>query len=275
MTSRYDDLDRPPLDAAALDRALIRPDGLWRQVRVEPELGSTNAALAELARAGAPEGTVVVTEHQTAGRGRLGRSWSTPPRAALTFSALLRPVEVPPVRWPWLPLLTGVAVAETLRRTAQVEAVLKWPNDVLVEDRKVAGILLERVETPSGPAAVVGAGLNVTTRRDELPVAEATSLALEAAAVTDRTVLLRSALRTLEALYGEWSREGGDPACGLGDAYRQLCSTLGQRVSVQLPSGGSLAGVATDVDDEGRLVVDVGGDVARLTAGDVVHLRQT
>lgn len=273
MTDRYADLERPPLDMAALTRALVRPGGLWRQVRVEPELGSTNAALAELAQGGAPEGTVVVTEHQTVGRGRLGRSWVTPPRAALTFSALLRAVEVPPARWPWLPLLTGVAVAETLRRSAEVAAVVKWPNDVLVDDRKLAGILLERVDTPFGPAAVVGVGLNVTTRRDELPVAAATSLAMEGAAVTDRTVLLRALLRMLAALYGEWCRHGGDPDSGLGDSYRQLCTTLGRRVSVGMPSGETVEGVASNVGDDGRLVVDTGGELVRLTAGDVTLVR--
>ena len=274
MVNRYADLDRPPLDAAALRRALVRPGGLWREVRVEASLGSTNAALLDLARSPAPEGLMLVTEHQTEGRGRLGRSWVTPPRAALTFSMLLRP-KLPAKRWPWLPLLAGLSVAEALRRTAEVEAWLKWPNDVLVADHKIAGILAERVHSPTGPAAIVGVGLNVTQRREELPVAEATSLALEAAAVTDRTVLLRSVLRMSEALYDQWRREGGDPACGLGDAYRQLCATLGQRVSVQLPSGDSVAGVATDVDDDGRLLVDTGDRLVRLTAGDVVHLRRT
>ena len=270
--SRYADLDRPPLDAAALRRALIRRDGLWRDVRVEPALGSTNAVVADLARSGAGEGLVLVTEHQTAGRGRLGRSWVTPPRAALTFSVLLRP-DVPAERWPWLPLLAGLAVAETLKRTAEVEAVLKWPNDVLVADRKVAGILAERVDSSAAAAAVVGIGLNVTQRRDELPVPEATSVALEEAAVTDRSVLLRALLRMLEALYAQWRREDGNPASGLGDAYRQLCATLGRPVRVETAGGQRFEGLATDVDADGRLVVETDGAVARLTAGDVVHLR--
>ena len=274
MVNRCADLDRPPLDAAALRRALVRPGGLWREVRVEASLGSTNAALLDQARSSAPEGLILVTEHQTEGRGRLGRSWVTPPRAALTFSMLLRP-ELPAKRWPWLPLLAGLSVAETLRRTAEVEALVKWPNDVLVADRKIAGILAERVDSPSGPAAIVGVGLNVAQRREELPVPEATSLALERATVTDRSVLLRALLRMVEALYAEWRQAGGDPACGLGDAYRQLCATLGQQVSVELPSGDSVAGRATDVDEDGRLIVDIGGDVLRLTAGDVVHLRRT
>ena len=119
---------------------------------------------------GAGEGLVVVAEHQTAGRGRLDRTWETPARAALTFSVLLRPGS-PPADWPWLPLLTGYAVARALREAGVPTPALKWPNDVLVDDRKVAGILVERVETPTGPAAVVGIGLNVAPTAEELPVA--------------------------------------------------------------------------------------------------------
>ena len=121
---------------------------------------------------------MVVAEHQTAGRGRLDRSWETPPRAALTFSVLLRP-SVGPEQWPWLPLLTGYAVGTALR-DAGFDAGVKWPNDVLIGDLKVAGILVERVDTPTGPAAVLGVGLNVSTTAEELPVPTATSLALAA-----------------------------------------------------------------------------------------------
>src|SRR5450631_4357130 len=142
-------LQRPPLDAAALRGRLVRPGGLWRDIRVTGETGSTNADLLEEARAGAAEGLVLVAETQTAGRGRLGRSWSSPPRARA-----------------WLPLLTGIAVAAALRAEAGVTAVLKWPNDVLVADRKIAGILAEA----HGDAIVAGIGLNVTLTQAELPV---------------------------------------------------------------------------------------------------------
>ena len=153
----YGDLERPPLRAAALQRALA-PDG-WR-VEVVPTAGSTNALVADRARAGEPAGLVVVAEEQTAGRGRLDRSWVSPPRAGLTFSVLVRP-DLPPVHWPWLPLLAGLAVAEALRARAGVDAVLKWPNDVLVDGRKACGVL---AEVPAPGAAVLGIGLNVTTR---------------------------------------------------------------------------------------------------------------
>ena len=153
---------------------------------------------------------MVVAEHQTAGRGRLDRSWETPPRAALTFSVLLRPT-VGPAQWPWLPLLTGYAVAGALR-DAGFDAGVKWPNDVLVGDLKVAGILVERVDTPTGPAAVLGVGLNVSTTAEELPVPTATSLALAAGdAPTGRRCWL-ALLRRLREEYDAWQGGGRRPA---------------------------------------------------------------
>ena len=251
----YDDLDRPPLRAADLQRALA-PDG-WR-LEVLAEAPSTNALVAERARAGEPAGLVVVAESQTAGRGRLDRSWVSPPRAGLTFSVLARP-ELPASQLPWLPLLTGLAVATALRDHADVAAELKWPNDVLVEDRKVCGVL---VEVPATGAAVLGIGLNVTTRADELPVETAGSLQLAGASTTDRDTLLRAVLRSLSAVLA-------DPE-GAKTAYRERCSTLGLQVRLQLPADREVEGTAESVDDDGRLVVD---GIA-YGAGDVVHLRR-
>lgn len=246
---------RPPLDAARL-----APLG----VEVVAAVGSTNALVADRARAGAPEGLVVVTEHQTAGRGRLDRTWETPERAALTFSLLLRP-ERPAEEWPWLPLLAGVALVEALR-AHDVPAGLKWPNDVLLGDAKVAGILAERIDTPAGPAAVLGIGLNVTTTAEELPTGAATSIRLATGDAPDRTALLETILARLRGAYDAWT--AGGPGT-LRAAYRDACSTIGREVRVALPHGGDLVGPATDVDPEGRLVV-AGTPVA---AGDVVHVR--
>src|SRR5271165_4133231 len=123
--------DRPALDAGAVRQAVIRPGGLWQTVEVTAATGSTNADLLALAAGGAPEGAVLAAEEQSAGRGRLGRVWVSPPRAALTFSLLLRPRGVPPARRGWLPLLAGVAVTAAVRSVAAVDAQLKWPNDVL------------------------------------------------------------------------------------------------------------------------------------------------
>ena len=177
----FDDLDRPPLDAAFLRGRLVKPGALWTQIDVLTETSSTNAVVADAARAGAAEGLVVAAEYQSSGRGRLGRTWTTPARSALLMSALLRPVGVPAVRWPWLGLLAPLAVASAVRRIGEIPAQVKWPNDVLVDDRKLAGILLERVDTADGPAALVGIGLNVTLREDERPHPAATSLLLEVA----------------------------------------------------------------------------------------------
>ena len=169
---------RPPLDAERL--AAADPDLLTGlTVEVVEEAASTNALVIERARSGAAEGLVVAAEHQNAGRGRLDRTWETPPRSGLTFSVLLRPT-APTASWPWLPLLAGYAVDKALK-AAGYEASVKWPNDVLLDGRKVAGILVERVETDAGPAAVVGIGLNVGMTAEELPVPEATSLAVAAA----------------------------------------------------------------------------------------------
>jgi BirA family biotin operon repressor/biotin-[acetyl-CoA-carboxylase] ligase len=252
----YGDLDRPPLRGHALTRALA-PDG-W-QVEVREETGSTNAVVAERARAGAAAGLVVVAERQTAGRGRFGRSWVSPPRAGLTFSVLLRP-QLPAERWGWLPLWGGLAVAEALRERCRVDAVLKWPNDVLLRsddgaERKVCGLL---AEVPLPGALVLGVGLNITTRPEELPDPQATSLRIAGAATTDRDTLLRAVLRSLTGVLAD-----ADP-----DAYRARCATLGRRVRLELPAG-AVEGVAESVDDTGRLVVDG----APYSAGDVVHLR--
>ena len=150
---------RPALDAGAVRQAVLTPGGLWQTVEVTAATGSTNADLLARAASGAPEGAVLAADEQRAGRGRLGRAWVSPPRAALTFSLLLRPQGVPPARRGWLPLLAGVAVTAAVRSVASVEARLKWPNDVLAGPAKLGGILAEA----SGNAVVIGIGLNVST----------------------------------------------------------------------------------------------------------------
>ena len=266
----FRDLDRPPLDARALQSALVSPGGFWTEVVVTSSTTSTNADLAAAAREGAAEGTVHTTDHQVAGRGRLDRTWDSPEGSGIAVSVLLRPTDVPAGRWVWLPLLVGLAVAATVEECG-VQPGLKWPNDVEVGGRKVAGILLERVDTPDGPAAVVGVGLNVTMRSDELPVDTATSLLLEDASETDRTVVLRLLLRNLEALYRAWRGAGGDPAAGVRDSYVRRCVTIGSDVTVAMPDGSTLSGRADDVDDLGRLVVDG----TAVSAGDITHVRRT
>jgi BirA family biotin operon repressor/biotin-[acetyl-CoA-carboxylase] ligase len=281
--SPYTDLDRPPLAARVLERALVVPGGLWRRIEVRAETGSTNADVADAARQGEPEGLVVVAERQLAGRGRRDRQWVSPPRAGLTLSVLLRPGradpdkgwdEVPGTEFGWLPLLAGVALREAVLQRAEIDAALKWPNDLLVKDAKCAGILAEGI----GDAVVLGIGLNVTTRPDELPPVTglpATSLQIAGARTTDRDPLLRSLLRGLARWYGGWREADGDAEmCGLLSEYRKACATIGRDVTVRLPSGADMAGKATTVDRHGRLVVRTeGGGERRVLAGDVLHVR--
>jgi BirA family biotin operon repressor/biotin-[acetyl-CoA-carboxylase] ligase len=287
-TSRWSDLERPPLDEAALRRALTVSGGLWTSLDVVEVTGSTNSDLAVRARAGdLPEGAVLVAEEQTAGRGRLDRSWTAPARSGLFFSVALHPRDVPVARWGWLPLLAGVATAGALARTAGVDIRLKWPNDLLVtspkdvgrprpggsppgRERKTGGILAER----AGDVVVIGIGVNVSLRADELPVPTAASLALAGSPVTDRDPLLRAVLRALADWYGRWRGAGGDPAAsGLHEAYAAACATLGRTVRAELPDGRELVGQAVAVDGDGRLIVATGEGEQAVAAGDIVHVR--
>ncbi|MFE0193410.1 biotin--[acetyl-CoA-carboxylase] ligase [Streptomyces sp. NPDC058989] len=271
---RWSDLGRPPLNADALRRALVRPGALWTSLDVVPATGSTNTDLAGRAAGGAVEGAVLVAEEQSAGRGRLDRTWSAPPRSGLFFSVYLTP-RVPVERWGWLPLLAGVATATALSRTAGVDTALKWPNDLLVTvdgaERKAGGILAER----AADGVVVGIGLNVTLTADELPVPGAGSLALAGARTTDRDPLLRAVLRSLDHWYGEWQTADGDPAASrLQEAYAAGCATLGRTVRAELPGGTDIVGEAVAIDGDGRLVLATADGVQQpVGAGDIIHLR--
>jgi len=267
---------RPPLDAAAVQAAVARRGGRWRAIEVTGVTGSTNADLLARAADGGPEGAVLVAEQQSAGRGRMGRAWVSPPGAALTFSLLLRPETVPRARRGWLPLLAGVAVVSAVRAVAAVDARLKWPNDVLAGAAKLGGILAEA----AGDAVVLGIGVNVSTEPQELPppgpgALAATSLRAAGSASLDREPMLTEILVGVERRYRAWCRAVGDPErTGLHGEYARLCDTIGRRVRVELPGGQLLSGGAVGVDSDGRLVVrmSAGSEVA-VAAGDVVHLR--
>ena len=268
----YADLTRPPLNAEALSRAVVYDGSLWREIQLVASTGSTNADLAAAARDGAPEGVVLLAEEQTLGRGRLDRGWVSPPQAGLTLSVLLRPpTDLPVSRWGWLPLLAGVALADGVRDRSQIATRLKWPNDLLLGEhrRKAAGVLAEVVDD----AVVIGIGLNVSTRADELPE-HATSLTLEAAANTDRDSLLRAVLREIEIRYRRWCRSLGDAAdSGLLASYVEACDTLGRRVSIAVPAGPPIHGHAEAVDSAGRLLLRTDGALRAVAAGDVTHVR--
>ena len=177
--------------------------------------------------------------------------------------------------WPWLPLLTGYAVWRALAGLG-VDASLKWPNDVLLGERKVAGILAERVETPRGPAAVIGIGLNVSMTPEELPVPTATSLWIATGRELDRTDLLITIAQSVLTTYAEWAPDpSGTPTTGaLRTAYTSACSTLGQTVRADLPDGTVITGHARSIDSTGRLVVMTAEGERGIGAGDVVHIRR-
>ena len=269
-----------PLDAEQLRRELVQR-GPYAALDVVTVTGSTNSDLASAASGGAADRTVLLTEEQTAGRGRLNRRWYSPRYRALQLSVLLRP-ELPQRGLGWLPLLTGVALAETVNRASPRRAALKWPNDLLLRTGsgwgKAAGILAEVVAAPDGLAVVVGMGINVHHRQEELPppvpdALPATSLALAGVEVdrTEFAVRLLTAFAETEQL---WRRHAGDvQASGLLDRYRGLCATLHQRVRVDLAAE-QLHGTAVDVDPDGRLVVRTeDGRTTEVAAGDVQHLR--
>lgn len=244
---------------------------MWSVHRVATT-GSTNADVAAAARSGAAEGYAVVAGHQSAGRGRLDRRWEAPPGTALAMSFLLRPDGVPVTRWSWLPLLAGVVVVDAVAAAAGASAVLKWPNDVLLGGGKLSGVLAERAETPSGPAVVLGIGVNVTQTPDQLPPGGASLAPYGAPA----DVVLDAVGDRLAARYGAWRSAGGDPAAsGLAEDYAGRCDTIGREVRAELPGGEAVVGRATGVDDAGRLLIAplTGGDPVAVGAGDVVHLR--
>lgn len=289
MWADFSDLRRPALRPDELRERLVGPGRPLGRLDVVAEAGSTNAELAAAWRSGAtdlPDRTLLVTEHQTAGRGRLGRSWLTPPRSALTMSLLLLPPAQTQPGWPWLSLIMGLVTTQVLRRHAGLEAAIKWPNDVLVPppanpadgigeaSLKVAGILAEVAQRPDGASAVIiGIGLNVSINTSELAVPSATSLALAGAATTDRSVLLRALVRRWVEVEDRWRASGGDAtAAGLADEIREQCATLGRQVRVARPQG-DLVGVAEGIDDQGRLLVRSAAGLLPLAAGDVEHVR--
>ncbi|WP_240917133.1 biotin--[acetyl-CoA-carboxylase] ligase [Nocardioides sp. HDW12B] len=268
-------LMRPHLDPERL--AALAPR--WQVVVVDTS-PSTHQALAAEARTGAAgPGTVLVAEHQTAGRGRLDRTWTTPARAALTVSLVVEPT-LPDADWPWLPLLLGTSVAAGIEAAGGPRCGLKWPNDVMAPGRgaagddrpdlKVGGLLAERVERESGPAvAVLSLGLNVTTTPEELPVPTATSLVALGWAEPDRTTLLTEVLAAVAQRLEAWPTDGDR----LRGEYAERCLTVGRHVRVERPGAVPLTGEAVEVARDGSLVVDTASGRRPVNAGDVVHVR--
>lgn len=253
-------------------RALSAGPSVVRHVEWHPSIGSTNDRAVALAAGGAPEVQLVLADEQTAGRGRLGRVWTAPPGSSLMGSFLLRPGAAPGALT-LLPLVAGLALAETVERHLLVagcaaEVTLKWPNDLLVDGRKAAGVLVEL----HGDAVVIGLGVNVDWRGLARPaeLAGATSLSEAAGAPIDRWRLLPGLVGLLTSRYAAWRSE---PSAVLS-AYRARCATLGREVRVALAGGAVVDGRAVAVDEDGALVVErTGGARVTCAAGDVEHVR--
>lgn len=236
----------------------LSPGSRFDDVRVLDVVDSTNRVVRDLADAGAPEGVVVVADHQTAGRGRLGRAWEAPGGTALLMSMLLRP-DLPVTRLSLVTAVVALGARQACEEIAGFTPELKWPNDLLVGEAKLAGILAEA----SLGAVVVGVGLNVSAAPPGAISAE-----VAAGRPVDRAELLVRLLDDVDVRVGRvgaWERVLAD--------YREACATIGRRVVVTT-AGGEMTGRAEAVDDHGRLVVrDPAGATAVLAAGDVVHVR--
>lgn len=272
----------PPLESPlSLDRirAHLRTREFGATLALHDTVDSTNLVLADLARAGAPHGAVVVAESQTAGRGRLGRPWVSPPGINLYASILLA---TPPASntLTWIPLLAAVAVVRAVTTLTGLSLAVKWPNDVLVPrngvDRKLAGILVDAINSgqAGSKAMVVGIGINVNMPPEALPEdlrTSATSLLIETGHPLDRAPLLTEVLGELERLYDQLRDHGNR---GIAIAYEAICATLGTHVRVELTGRDPIEGIAQGLASDGALRLRTqDGTILEIRAGDVVHLR--
>lgn len=246
----------------------------FADVRWHASIDSTNRALLEEARAGAPEGVVHVADHQTAGRGRLDRTWEAPAGSSLLVSVLLRP----PLGLEEAHLATAVvavAASDACDEVAGFRPLVKWPNDLVVDDRKLAGILAEVVSVgPRLEAIVVGVGLNVNwpSPLPETLAATATACNHVTGADVDRTALLVRFLQRLDEHYGALCEPGGWRGVLVNE--RRLSATLGRDVRVELPAGDEVVGRAVEITRDGNLMIETAaGGMRRVSVGDIVHLR--
>lgn len=243
---------------------LLRTRQLGRNSIFEPSVGSTLDIARDAARHGAPDGTLALADEQTAGRGRLGRNWVAPPRANLLPTLLLRPNDAALRQ---LPMTAPLAVAQALQEVCSIAATIKWPNDVQVGGRKIAGVLIERHDDAQGaPVALVGVGINVNfdARMHPEIAGIATSVQAELGRETSREELLAAYLQRFELLY-----DAATAGTSLLPEWRALLTTLGRQITATWP-GGTVSGIAEDVTEEGTLIVRA-SDGARVTvdAGDV------
>jgi BirA family biotin operon repressor/biotin-[acetyl-CoA-carboxylase] ligase len=238
------------------------------------ETGSTNTDLIGSA-VSLPDFSVRVAGYQNAGRGRSGRQWLAPEGSSLFVSILLKPTGMSATKFSWLPLIAGLAMTEAVSDLiAPTKPTLKWPNDVLINERKISGILSELVPDLSG--VVVGAGLNVLQTQEELPIENATSLAIENAHTLNLDEVLARYLVSFKSHYSRFVGASGDAVkSGIRFSVMDTCGTLNRKVRAILPGDSEVIGEAVGIDDSGRLILlpDGASQVMPVAAGDIVHLR--
>jgi BirA family biotin operon repressor/biotin-[acetyl-CoA-carboxylase] ligase len=246
---------RSGLDESAINKLITR---YWRVQVVELTSSTQNDLAIKVRNKSAQVGDVLVANYQSAGRGRLDRSFEAAPSTALLFSLYIAPQRSRD-DWGWISLIAGYSVAKTLHA---FNAKIKWPNDILIKDKKVSGLIAEVIDD----GVVIGIGINVGMEENQLPVKNATSLLLEGATDLTRADILIEILKKFENLFGAWD-QGDDE---IQRIYAQLSATLGKEVRVEYPGGKSQIGVACAISDTGALVLD---DGTHVQAADVVHLR--
>ena len=249
---------RTPLDEAEINS---RVTPYWR-VSVVELTGSTQNDLLQLVESNnALDGQVIATEFQSDGRGRLDRTFEAPAQSALLFSFYIKPRNQRS-EWGFIPLIAGLSLVRAITTIDTVMNVsLKWPNDLIINEKKCAGIIAQT----TNEGIVIGIGLNVSMTPNELPVSTATSLAIEGSTITDRNLLLSHLLNTFAELFEAWE-EGSE----LLDEYASASSTIGKKVRIELPGGENLEATVARISHTGELVLDDGRHVS---AGDVIHLR--
>ncbi|MEK5476663.1 biotin--[acetyl-CoA-carboxylase] ligase [Paenibacillus sp. FSL R5-0407] len=247
----------------------LQTKSFGRHLNLMEVTSSTQEAARLLAEEGAPEGTLVIAEEQTGGRGRQGKRWYSPARKGIWMSLLLRP-QRPLSFAPQLTLLTAVAVCRAIRKVTGVDAGIKWPNDLLVQGKKICGILIESVgEDERIKYCIAGIGIDVNVELEELPSElhkVATSLKIESGQTQSRATLISAVMNELEQLYNLYEEEGFAP---IGHLWEALSVTLGKRVTVKTPRG-ETEGTAEALDESGALVLlDDTGNHITIFSGDV------
>jgi len=250
------DMPRAPLDQSQITASLSQ---YWRVSVLDLTTSTQDDLIKKISAGDARNGDVIVANFQSAGKGRLDRTFSAPASTALLFSIYLTP-QRSHIEWGFLPLLAGLSIAETLNKINPIISI-KWPNDLLINEKKIGGII-SRIE---GDGVVIGIGINVSMQREELPVPTATSLGLEGFLHLDRNELLSLILSAIESDFNQWEKGGS-----LTTRYQALSSSIGRDVRIELPGGRELQSKAQSVDDLGRLHLEDGHIVS---VGDVIHLR--